>query len=305
MAAFAADWTVYTPEGLPPLVQDAYPGKGVQLHQARQAGPQPSATARTLVDALVMDWVGPGARWFARLGNDAADALAVSQSGLKVLAVHLGSPGQPGALAFELKLQVPLVPARAFVPAADESPLWTRRLPVTQKTFSGDPCPEGIELGWNGVTVTTRANFPLPGGKRLVQELRCAGLEITVRGGGQYSLAEQMTVRAATWQQAWALVAPSPLVSLLSPGSFTVVNGTATVSRRSPGAYVVPDDVIAVQTSTGLQPILFQQRLTPWPLGDGENRFYLNTLGSAWDYVSIDTRAGLVVLIRTQAFPKF
>ena len=82
-SAFAADWTPYIPEGLPPLVLDAYPGKGVQLRQARQAGPQPSAVTRTLVDALVTDCVGPGARWFVRLGNDSADALAVSLIGLK------------------------------------------------------------------------------------------------------------------------------------------------------------------------------------------------------------------------------
>ena len=149
-------------------------------------------------------------------------------------------------------------------------------MPVSQLGFSSTPCPPGIELGSFGITVTTPANFPLPGGKKLVQELQCQGLEVRA-DGGTYQLASRITVRAATWQQAWALVAPSAMVNLLSPGSFAIQNGVATVSRRVSSATFFPDDVIAVQNGASLQPLLFQKTLTPWTLRDGENRFYLHT----------------------------
>ena len=89
-------------------------------------------------------------------------------------------------------------------------------------------------------------------------------------------------------------------------GVLSVVNDTVTIKPLSPGWTFYANDVVAVQLGQTLLPLLFQKKLTPYPLGSGENRFYLDdSLGfSAWDYVSIDTRAGVVELIHTMSFPK-
>lgn len=44
--------------------------------------------------------------------------------------------------------------------------------------------------------------------------------------------------------------------------------------------------------------MLFQQRLTLQPPLDGEHRISLKTLSGAWNLVTLDTRAGVVVLRR-------
>ena len=70
----------------------------------------------------------------------------------------------------------------------------------------------------------------------------------------------------------------------------------------------VGTEVIGVETAGGLVPLVFQKRLTPVALMDGENRVHLNASSAmmwlpVWQYVDIDTRAGVVTLIRSQAFP--
>ena len=300
-----ADWKRYTPDALPPLVQQVYPGQQVQLAQAQQGGPDTPANNRVQLDALVRTWIGENARWYVRLNGDSSEALVVSSSGLHALAVRLTVTEPQTALVFSLTLKVPLTPAQGFTPATAEV-LWTRTLPVAANLFSSLACPEGIELGSTGITVTSPANFPLPAGKKLVQELRCQNLEVLYRGGGQYRIAEQITVRAPTWQQAWARVADTSMLRLPFSGTLSVVNNTVIVRPPSPRSTFYANDVVAVQVGQTLLPLLFQKKLTPYPLGSGENRFYLNDSQSysAWDYVSIDTRAGVVVLIRTMAFPK-
>jgi len=300
-----ADWHRYTPDALPPLIQEVYPGQQVQLAQAQQGGPDTPANNRAQLDALIHTWIGENARWYVRLNGDSSEALVVSSSGLHAVAVRLTATEPQAALVFSLALKSPLTPARGFMPATEEA-LWTRTLPVTANPFSPLPCPEGIELGSTGITVTSPSNFPLPAGKKQVQELRCQNLEVIYRGGGQYRLAEQITVRAPTWQQAWSLVADTSMLRLLLSGTLSVVNNTVTVKPPSSGSTFYANDVVAVQLGQALLPLLFQKKLTPYPLGSGENRFYLNdSVGfSAWDFVSIDTRAGVVVLIRTMAFPK-
>ena len=300
-----ADWQRYTPDALPPLVQQVYSGQKVQLAQAQQGGPDTPANNRAQLDALIRTWIGDQARWYVRLNGDSSEALVVSSSGLHAVAVRLTITELQAALVFSLSLKAPLTPAPGFVPATEEA-LWTRTLPVEENLFSTLPCPEGIELGSTGITVTSPANFPLPAGKKLVQELRCQNLEVLYRDSGQYRAAEQITVRAPTWQQAWSRVAGTSMVKLWLSGTLSVVNNTVTVKPLSPGSTFYPNDVVAVQLGQTLRPLLFQQKLTAYPLGSGENRFYLtNSLGlGTWNYVSIDTRAGVVVLIRTMAFPK-
>ncbi|WP_407573076.1 hypothetical protein [Deinococcus altitudinis] len=300
-----ADWQRYTPDALPPLVQEVYPGQQVQLAQAQQGGPDTPANNRAQLDTLIRTWIGENARWYVRLNGDSSEALVVSSSGLHAVAVRLTVTEPQGALVFSLTLKSPLTPARSFIPATEEA-LWTRTVPVTANPFSTLPCPEGIELGSTGITVTSPANFPLPAGKKQVQELRCQNLEVLYRGGGQYRLAEQITVRAPTWQQAWSRVADTSMLRLLLSGTLSVVNNTVTVKPPSSGSTFCASDVVAVQLGQALLPLLFQKKLTPYLLGSGENRIYLNdSVGfSAWDFVSIDTRAGVVVLIRSMAFPK-
>ncbi|MFC4455144.1 hypothetical protein [Deinococcus sonorensis] len=302
-SAHAAGWQRYTPDGLPPMVQTALPRQMPTLVQAQHLDSPSLDSARPLIEALIQSWVGPEAKWYVHLTQGSSEALVRSTSGVKALALRVTGTAPVEVLAFQLTLRSPLVPDRSFTAVPTPEPFWTRALPVEPSVFSTTPCPPGLSLGSTGLTVTTPANFPLPGGKQLVQELHCAGLDVVYRGGGTYHLADQVTIRAPTWQQAWAVVAPSSLVSLITPGSFDVVNGQATVRRSSTYGTFWPDDVIAVHTSTGLQPVLFQKRLTPWTLLQGENRFYLSLLGSAWEYVSINTQTGVVVLLRQQAMP--
>ena len=72
---------------------------------------------------------------------------------------------------------------------------------------------------------------PVVAWKKQVQELRCQNLEVIYRGGGQYRLAGQITVRAPTWQQAWFRVADTSMLRLLLSGTLSVVNNTVTVNR--------------------------------------------------------------------------
>ena len=299
--ALAAGWQTYTPDALPPVVQDAFPGQAVQLASASSTVQQGPAL-RPVVDALIGSWVGAQPRFFVRLLQGTFDLLALSPDGRRALALHTNEDGQ-ATYAFQLTLKSPLIPSRAFVSVPTQEPFWNHNLPVAQPDFSSAACPEGIELGSGGVTVTTPANFPLPGGKKLLQELRCTGLEIIYTDGGQYRTASQITVRASSWERAWALVAPSSMISLITPGPFAIVNGTATVSRRYSSASFIENDVIAVQDGSALRPLLFQKQLTPWKLRPGENRFFLTTLGSSWNYISVNTQSGLVVLIRQQSMP--
>ncbi|GGR17385.1 hypothetical protein [Deinococcus ruber] len=295
----ASPWNVYVPDALPPLVQDAYPSSAVKLMQAQQSGPLDPSRLRGLVETAATAWVGSAPHWFVRLTQDSSEGLAVSSNGLKVFAVRISGAQ---ALAFELTLKTPLPPSRTFtaIPTADA--LWTRTLPVTQLGFSTAPCPEGIELGSLGITITMPANFPLPGGRKLVQDVQCQGLELHADGGTS-KLAGRITVRAATWQQAWAVVAPSDMVKTLLPGAFTLINGTATILSRSSTLAALPNDVIAVQNGGHLQPLLFQKTLTPWQLLDGENRFYLHVAGPSWEFISVDTRSAVVTLIRSYPMP--
>jgi hypothetical protein len=214
--AQAASWTRFTPDAPPLQVQAAYPGQLVVLTQALQVSGPPDAETRALVDALVTAWVGPGAQWW--VPSAGSGSALVSRAGGRQALLLQRSGGARTVLAFELTLQSALQPGTGFAPVPDATAFWTGRLPAPPAQFSDAPCPQGIRLDDNGVTVTTPANFPLPGGRALVQSLHCQNLEITVRGGGTYQSAEQITVRAPTWQQAWAVVAPSPLVFLLIPG---------------------------------------------------------------------------------------
>ena len=125
----------------------------------------------------------------ARLNGDSSEALVVSSSGLHAVAVRLTNTEPQAALAFSLTLKAPLTSAPGFT-SANEEAFWTRTLPIEVNPFSALPCPEGIELGSTGITVTSLANFPLPAGKKLVQELRCQNLEVLYRGGGLYQTAE-------------------------------------------------------------------------------------------------------------------
>ena len=300
-----ADWQRYTPDALPLLVQQVYPGQKVQLAQAQQGGLDTPANNRAQLDALIRTWIGDHARWYVRLNGDSSEALVVSSSGLHAVAVRLTNTEPQAALAFSLTLKAPLTSAPGFT-SANEEAFWTRTLPIEVNPFSALPCPEGIELGSTGITVTSLANFPLPAGKKLVQELRCQNLEVLYRGGGLYQTAEQITVRAPTWRQAWVRVADTSMLKIGLSGVLSVVNDTVTIKPLSPGWTFYANDVVAVQLGQALQPLLFQKKLTPYPLRSGENRFYLDdSLGfSAWDYVSIDTRAGVVELIHTMSFPK-
>jgi len=296
--AAVAGWAAYTPEVTPPLVAAAYPGAGARLVRASQftAGTDLSAA----VGALITAWTGEQPRLFVRFTPGGRDLLAVSSDGLKVTAVRLSTASSP-PLAFEVTLTAARAPNPDFTAIPDQAAFWDGRLPVTEAAFSDAPCPEGIDLASNGLTVTTPANFPAPAGRKWVPFLHCQELDIVVRGGGTYTSADQITVRASTWQRAWSIVERSSLVRGLYDQPVIIRGGLITINDIRAAS---PNDVIAVQTNTGLVPLLFQKRLTPVPLQDGENRLYFNTFWPAWDFVNLDTRAAAVTLIRVRAFPK-
>ena len=293
-------WQTYRPDALPPAVLSGYPEAALTLVNAQSTTAPTVAEAQGLVGAVVAEgW--SSARWFLHLNADDTEAAAVSPDGLRVLLLHVSGTNPLRLLAFTLSFKRAAPQGVGFTSVPGVEALWTRTLPEVPSTFSSTPCPDGVNLEVDGVVVTSPANFPSPAGKKKVLELHCTGLDVVY--GKADAFLRPITIRASSWQRAWAV---ADTLSILSVNYGVRLNLSAGRANVTSSSYFPQDAVIAFRAGQGeLQPLLFQARVSPRPLADGSNQFYqrAGVGGFTYQFISVDTYRGIVQLIPRSAMP--